>query len=114
MHALLTYGRTIKQIADELQLSRNTIRRFARTADPDLLLVHGGTGKRTKDLQAYDAYLRTRWDQATPNGSTQNYVNADTAAPSPRSGNTSSPGGPAGPHRTVRVRRRSARPPPGS
>ncbi|GAA4384073.1 hypothetical protein GCM10023088_51990 [Actinomadura verrucosospora] len=67
VHALLTQGRTIMQIADELQLSRNTIRRFARAADPDLLLVHGGTGKRTKDLQAYDAYLRTRWDQGCTN-----------------------------------------------
>ncbi|MGW2306870.1 hypothetical protein [Actinomadura luteofluorescens] len=103
------------QIADELQLSRNIIRRFARAAGPDLLLPHGGTGKRTKDLQAYDAYLRPRWEQAapTPNSSTQKYVNADTAAPSPRSGNISSPGGPAGPHRTVYGRRRSARPPPG-
>ncbi|WP_141579838.1 transposase [Actinomadura sp. WMMA1423] len=100
VHALLPQGRTIMQIADELQLSRNIIRRFARAAGPDLLLLHGGTGKRTKDLQAYDAYLRPRWEQAapTPNSSTQKYVNADTAAPSPRSGNISSPGGPAGPH----------------
>lgn len=51
VHALLDQGRTIMQIADELQLSRNTVRRFARAADPGLLLVHGGTGKRTKDLQ---------------------------------------------------------------
>lgn len=67
VHALLDQGRTIMQIADELQLSRNTVRRFARAADPDLLLVHSGTGKRTKDLHAYDAYLRKRWDQGCTN-----------------------------------------------
>jgi len=67
VHALLAQGRTIKQIARELDLSRNTVRRFARAADPDILLVHNGTGKRTKDLQDYDAYLRQRWSQGCTN-----------------------------------------------
>ncbi|MGI5418575.1 ISL3 family transposase [Actinomadura luteofluorescens] len=67
VHALLDQGRTIMQIANELQLSRNTVRRFARAADPGLLLVHSGTGKRAKDLQAYDAYLRKRWNQGCTN-----------------------------------------------
>ncbi|MFA1551971.1 ISL3 family transposase [Actinomadura chokoriensis] len=67
VHALLAQDLTIPQIADELQLSRNTVRRFARTADPGQLLVHNGTGKRTKDLQAYDSYLRTRWNQGCTN-----------------------------------------------
>ncbi|MEV5829755.1 transposase [Spirillospora sp. NPDC052242] len=67
VHDLLAQGGTIMRIADELQLSRNTVRRFARAADPDLLLVHNGTGQRTKDIEAYDAYLRQRWNQGCTN-----------------------------------------------
>ncbi|RFS87055.1 hypothetical protein D0T12_02035 [Actinomadura spongiicola] len=34
IQALLDQGRTIKQITAELQVSRNTVRRFARATDP--------------------------------------------------------------------------------
>lgn len=67
VHALLNQGHSHQQIARELGLSRNTIRRFARAAGPDDLLVHTGTGQRTKELAAYDAYLRRRWDQGCTN-----------------------------------------------
>ncbi|TDC17841.1 ISL3 family transposase [Actinomadura bangladeshensis] len=67
VHALIDQGRSRQQIARELGLSRNTVRRFARAADPDDLLVHTGTGRRTKELAAYDAYLRRRWGQGCTN-----------------------------------------------
>ena len=46
---------------------RNTIRRFARAADPDDLLVRGDAGRRTNILDRYEPYLRERWNSGCVN-----------------------------------------------
>jgi transposase len=67
IHALIAQGHSLKAIARELHLGRNTVRRFARAAAPEELLVHGGTGQRAKTLEAYDSYLRRRWSEGCTN-----------------------------------------------
>jgi transposase len=62
VHRLKAQGRPISVIAAELGLSRNTVRRFARAADPGELLVRDGTGHRPGTLQDYEPYLRQRWN----------------------------------------------------
>ncbi|MFG1828114.1 transposase, partial [Microbispora bryophytorum] len=57
----------VREIARRLNLGRNTVRRFARTGNPEDLLVHIGTGQRPKALHAYDGYLRKRWTQGCTN-----------------------------------------------
>ena len=59
---LLAEGRSIHAIAAELGLARNTVRRFARAADSEELLVHDGTGRRASILENYEPYLRERWN----------------------------------------------------
>ncbi|WP_211593487.1 ISL3 family transposase [Microbispora sp. H10836] len=67
VHALLKQGHGVREIARQLNLGRNTIRRFARAGNPEDLLVHTGTGQRPKALDAYDDYLRKRWTQGCTN-----------------------------------------------
>ncbi|WP_449065829.1 ISL3 family transposase [Planomonospora algeriensis] len=67
VHHLLAQGRDLRAIARELGLARNTVRRFARTADPEDLLVHNGTGKRPKNLEPFAPYLRQRWKEGCTN-----------------------------------------------
>jgi transposase len=67
VHDLIAQGHGLKQVARELGLGRNTVRRFARAANPDELLVHAGTGQRAKTLAAYDPYLRRRWNEGCTN-----------------------------------------------
>ncbi|MEV0168270.1 ISL3 family transposase [Nonomuraea fuscirosea] len=67
VHALLEQGQGLREIARLLCLGRNTVRRFARAASPDSLLVHDGTGRRPKNLETYDAYLRKRWAEGCTN-----------------------------------------------
>jgi transposase len=62
IHQLLADGRSVRAIGLELGLARNTVRRFARTTDPEELLVHDGTGRRPSMLEAYEPYLRERWN----------------------------------------------------
>ncbi|GII96378.1 hypothetical protein [Sinosporangium siamense] len=50
----------LKQTARRLNLGRNTVRRFARAATPEELLVHTGTGRQAKSLEVFDSYLRHR------------------------------------------------------
>lgn len=57
---LLEQGQGLREIARLLSLGRNTVRRFARAANPEDLLVQDGTGRRPKNLEAYDSYLRRR------------------------------------------------------
>ena len=64
---LLDAGRSVSAIAAELGLSRNTVRRFARAADPEELLARDGTGRRTSILQDYEPYLRERWNSGCTN-----------------------------------------------
>lgn len=62
IHQMLVEGRSVRAIGFELGLARNTVRRFARTTDPEELLVHDGTGRRPRMLEAYESYLRERWN----------------------------------------------------
>ena len=64
---LLDAGHSISAIAAELGLSRNTVRRFARAADPGELLACDGTGRRPSMLQDYEPYLRERWNSGCTN-----------------------------------------------
>jgi transposase len=63
VHALLARQCSLHDIANELGLSRNTIRRFARATSAEELLVNDGTGRRPKLLQEYAGYLHQRWSQ---------------------------------------------------
>jgi transposase len=67
VHRLLAEGRSQGQVIQELGLSRNTVRRFARAASPEELLVNDGTGKRPSILDEHDAYLRERWNAGVTN-----------------------------------------------
>ncbi|MEV0590780.1 ISL3 family transposase [Nonomuraea cavernae] len=67
IHTLLDQGQGLREIARLLSLGRNTVRRFARAADPEDLLVHAGTGRRPKTLETYDSYLRRRWAEGCTN-----------------------------------------------
>jgi transposase len=64
---MLAEGRNFRQIARELGLSRNTVRRFARADSPEELLVNDGTGRQASILDEHAAYLRERWNSGTTN-----------------------------------------------
>jgi transposase len=60
---LLAEGTTVRAAA-ELGLARNTVRRFARAADAEELLVNDGTGRRRSMLEDHHhPYLRRRWNE---------------------------------------------------
>jgi transposase len=59
---LLVDGRTVRAVAAELGLARNTVRRFARAASPEELQVHDGTGRRDSILDEHKAYLQEQWN----------------------------------------------------
>ena len=67
VHRLLAEGRSLCQTAATLGLSRNTVRRFARAASPEELLVNDGTGRRVSILDEHEAYLRERWNSGCTN-----------------------------------------------
>jgi hypothetical protein len=67
VHRMLAGGRSVREIAAGLGLSRNTVRRFARAAGPDELLVHDGTGRRPSILDEHALYLRDRWNSGCTN-----------------------------------------------
>jgi transposase len=55
VHGLLRQGRSVRAIAAELGLARNTVRRFGRAASPEQLLVHDGTGKKAQHARGLQA-----------------------------------------------------------
>ena len=67
VHRLLAGGRNLSEIAAELGLSRNTIRKFARAASPEELLTSDGTGRRPSILDEHIPYLRERWNSGCTN-----------------------------------------------
>ena len=67
MHRLLAEGRSVLEITARLGLSRNTVRRFARAASAEELLVRDGTGRRPSILDECTAYLRERWNSGCTN-----------------------------------------------
>jgi transposase len=67
VHRLLADGRSQAAIAAELGLSRNTVRRFARAADPGELLVNDWTPRSPGILHTYEPYLRERWNSGCTN-----------------------------------------------
>jgi hypothetical protein len=60
-------GPQLREIARELGLSRNTVRRFARAATPEELLVNDWTGNQASILDEHEAYLRERWNSGCTN-----------------------------------------------
>jgi transposase len=68
IHQMLAEERSFRDIAAALGLSRNTVRRFARAADPEELLVNDGTGRQAAGvLDEHDGYLRERWNAGCTN-----------------------------------------------
>jgi transposase len=67
VHRMLGEGRTQAQIMRDLGLSRGTVRRFARAASPEELLVNDGTGRQASILDEHEAYLRERWNSGCVN-----------------------------------------------
>ena len=63
VHALLAQHASVREVAAEPGLSRNTVRRFARATSAEELLVNDGTGRRAKLLDAHADYLCRRWQQ---------------------------------------------------
>jgi transposase len=65
VHALLDDGLGIKTISRRLNLARETVRRYARAAQPDhLLSERGRTGS---DLDEHVPYLTKRWEEGCTN-----------------------------------------------
>lgn len=67
IHDLLAQGHDLRTIARTLGLARNTVRKFARAASPEELLVNTGTGRRPKLLDDHAAYLVRRWNEGCTN-----------------------------------------------
>ncbi|MEO3813444.1 helix-turn-helix domain-containing protein [Sphaerisporangium sp. B11E5] len=67
VHQLIAQGHDLRAIARELGLARNTVRRFARTSNPDELLVNNGTGKRPRAVEEFAVHLRRCWEQCCTN-----------------------------------------------
>jgi hypothetical protein len=67
VHRLLAEGRNYRQISAGLGLSRTTVRRFARAASPEELLVNDGTGRRAGILDEHAGYLAERWNAGCTN-----------------------------------------------
>ncbi|MEV6259107.1 hypothetical protein AB0L97_38395, partial [Nocardia sp. NPDC051911] len=66
VHTLLAQGHSLRRIGRQLGLARGTIRRFARAASPDELLVNNRTGYRDQSLlDEFKPYLHQRWNQGT-------------------------------------------------
>jgi transposase len=67
VHRMMAEGRSYRVIAAELGLARNTVRRFARAATADELLVNDWTAAKGSALDEHEPYLRERWDAGCTN-----------------------------------------------
>ncbi|MFI9735961.1 ISL3 family transposase [Nocardia sp. NPDC052278] len=67
VHTLLAEGVSLLQIGSRLGLARGTVRRFARAATVEELLVNNGTGRRPGILDEYKPYLHQRWNEGCTN-----------------------------------------------
>jgi transposase len=67
VHAQLEDGQSIRAITDRLAISRGTVRRFARAATAEELLVNNGTGRRRSLLEEFKPYLHQRWNSGCTN-----------------------------------------------
>ena len=63
VHQRLAEGQSLSVIAVELGLARNTVRRFARAADPGELLVNDWSSQRPRLLDEHAPYLHQRWNE---------------------------------------------------
>jgi transposase len=61
VHELLQAGHSKRETAEILQLSRNTVNRFAREPDPARLLVKATS--RENKLDPFKAYINRRWNE---------------------------------------------------
>ncbi|MBU3067800.1 helix-turn-helix domain-containing protein [Nocardia sp. NEAU-G5] len=57
VHALLDGGMSLRAIGARLGLARGTVRRFARAASVEELLVNTGTGRRRSVFEEFKPYL---------------------------------------------------------
>jgi transposase len=76
VHELLQAGRSQREIAEILELSRNTVNRFAREPDPAALLVKA-TGRESK-LDPFKAYINQRWNEGITSAAALHAELADT------------------------------------
>ncbi|WP_081594318.1 ISL3 family transposase [Nocardia brasiliensis] len=67
VHTLLAEGVSLLQIGTRLGLARGTVRRFARAATVERLLVNNGTGRRPGILDEFKPYLHQRWNEGCTN-----------------------------------------------
>ncbi|MFJ9371688.1 ISL3 family transposase [Nocardia sp. NPDC101769] len=67
VHTLLDDGVSILAIGARLGLARGTVRRFARAASVEELLVNNGTGQRPSLLEEFKPYLHQRWNEGCTN-----------------------------------------------
>lgn len=67
VHTLLADGASMRSIGARLGLARGTVRRFARAADVEELLVNTGTGQRRSLLEEFKPYLHQRWNEGCTN-----------------------------------------------
>ena len=67
VHTLLAEGRGVKQIAAQLHLARNTVRRYARANTPEALMIGQWQAGRPRLLDPFQPYLLRRLAEGQSN-----------------------------------------------